>query len=442
MLNPDISFSIILLFYMIVVLLKPHSFESITIVFLIILFPLSRSDFVPRSSFGISGLNPFNFFWLIQMVVTIISVFNGKVKISLRDFFLGSMVVFAFLYFLAYVRAYLSVDDFTTYGKFFISHTSLTMENFFKPLQIFLFGFLVFIYTKKQNSAIVIYQAVVLSAILLGFIALLVFLNGSITAGSYTEGRSALTHTFGYHANSLGAVGVFFLTYILVAKEKAWEKIKLIGIGAAILIIALSFSRIAYLTTFIFMLFFYRKLNKLERRASMAIGIIVVLSFSAELLNRIGWGLSEKTIEQGQTIDAGRIEGIWLPLLPQIEKNLMIGSGMYGILKSDASKRGLHVNTPHSAYLEVLVDMGFLGLITLFFLFYRMYVRSKKVKNSEFPYILFVFMMLGLTGHSFYPYAANFMVFTSLGVMCFHYRKSIDLDNEYQKNPVSKKLQT
>jgi O-antigen ligase len=69
-------------------------------------------------------------------------------------------------------------------------------------------------------------------------------------------------------------------------------------------------------------------------------------------------------------ISAGRIEYIWLPLLPEIPKSPIFGHGLGSILWSEPMRRGagvtiLAVGHPHNAYLQALLDMGIVGLILL-----------------------------------------------------------------------------
>jgi O-antigen ligase len=69
-------------------------------------------------------------------------------------------------------------------------------------------------------------------------------------------------------------------------------------------------------------------------------------------------------------ISAGRIEFIWLPLLPELPKSPIFGHGLGSILWSEPMRRGagvtiLPVGHPHNAYLGALLDMGIAGLILL-----------------------------------------------------------------------------
>src|SRR6201982_422655 len=69
-------------------------------------------------------------------------------------------------------------------------------------------------------------------------------------------------------------------------------------------------------------------------------------------------------------ISAGRVDGLWLPLLPEVLRHPLFGNGISSILWSEAMRRGagsqvLAVTHPHNAYLEALLDMGLIGAILL-----------------------------------------------------------------------------
>ena len=62
-------------------------------------------------------------------------------------------------------------------------------------------------------------------------------------------------------------------------------------------------------------------------------------------------------------VSAGRIDEIWLPLLPEVLRSPIYGQGTWSILWSEAMRQGAGITIapvghPHNAYLQALLDMG------------------------------------------------------------------------------------
>src|SRR6185295_10127761 len=81
-------------------------------------------------------------------------------------------------------------------------------------------------------------------------------------------------------------------------------------------------------------------------------------------------------------ISAGRIDGLWLPLLPEVLKNPFFGSGHSSILWSEAMRMGggqtvLLVTHPHNAFLQALLDMGIVGLVLICAYYVHVYRRAR-----------------------------------------------------------------
>ena len=67
--------------------------------------------------------------------------------------------------------------------------------------------------------------------------------------------------------------------------------------------------------------------------------------------------------EGANAVSADRINGIWLPLLPELWKSPLWGNGFNSILWSFPMQTGaISVGHPHNAYLEAMLDMGIVGL--------------------------------------------------------------------------------
>ena len=66
-------------------------------------------------------------------------------------------------------------------------------------------------------------------------------------------------------------------------------------------------------------------------------------------------------------VSAGRVSGICQPLLPWVTESPIWGHGLQSILWSPAMRADhmLQVTHPHSAWLQAVLDTGFIGLVLL-----------------------------------------------------------------------------
>jgi hypothetical protein len=83
-------------------------------------------------------------------------------------------------------------------------------------------------------------------------------------------------------------------------------------------------------------------------------------------------------------VSAGRIDEIWLPLLPELLRNLPFGNGHGSILWSDAMKGGsiLIVSHPHNAYLQALLDIGLVGFALVAAFFLHVWRKLRLLRND------------------------------------------------------------
>jgi O-antigen ligase len=96
------------------------------------------------------------------------------------------------------------------------------------------------------------------------------------------------------------------------------------------------------------------------------IAAVALFALPGAVYDRIATGSGEGL----NAISAGRLDGIWLPLLPEVMRSPVYGSGLGSILWCEAMRVGggasvLRVTHPHNAYLQALLDMGIAGLVVL-----------------------------------------------------------------------------
>ena len=89
--------------------------------------------------------------------------------------------------------------------------------------------------------------------------------------------------------------------------------------------------------------------------------------------------------EGADAVSAGRIEGIWLPLLPELLKSPVWGNGLSSVLWSFPMLNGIMaaVGHAHNAYLETALDMGFVGLALMLAYFAHVWRGFRKLASRN-----------------------------------------------------------
>ncbi len=405
-------------------------FFSVSAMLLIV--PISNAAFMPRSVFGIAGVNVANVVWFFAFISVAISMHNKKGSLYLHKYLISPVFIFMFLYLLAAIWTFIDIKSIEA-GTFDITRLSVLLEKIFKPIQFFIAGWIVMSACMFKDNKKNIQRVMYFIPLLLVPIQLYYFFMGGSVGDEYSGGRGLISTSIGYHANELGAVGTYLLAIILLVKEDSWQLIRYFAIGATLIIIAVSFSRMAYITTIMLFAFTFSKFTKKEKTALISMVAIVVLVFSAQLINRINFGVNDNSTKADiNSISANRIDGIWSPLFPHIVYNIVVGSGVYGLLKAGPVSRSMPTH-PHNAYMQVVLDMGVVGLIVLFWMLIRFFKIDKRPDNA-FKYLIICWMMMGLTGHSFYPIFANFLVWVGYGFVLAGQQDKSMKDAESVKN--------
>jgi O-antigen ligase len=236
----------------------------------------------------------------------------------------------------------------------------------------------------------------------------------------------------GMHANDLGRLHLFAFALLLFVwadtKRPGMKLFLTLTLGLLGIALVLTFSRAALAGAVIVgALFLMWKFN--ARSLSLAlIAVVLAALFGADAL------YSRMTLGFGQGADAvsaGRIDGIWLPLLPELAKSPVWGQGLNSILWSFpmVTESMLRVGHPHSAYLEALLDMGIVGLVVLLAFYAHVWkeFRALGVNASLSPELrglfqgaaaaLIAFLAACVVGSSLRPDAESAYLWIAIGLM-------------------------
>jgi O-antigen ligase len=335
-------------------------------VVLIVVLPLSQTNLFPHSMFGVPALNPFN----ILIMATLASYALRDKIASLAPRPLVWLYVLPIL--IAGLMGMPHVDEILPY--FFERDTlrftgpwGYFLDFTIRPLLIVAVAMLVGVAVRRSQRPERFIVAIMISVWLIALTELVSVALANVRLGSLASAgaRTFFAELFGLHANDLGRL--FAIAYALLlfvwweTKSAALKSALFVTLGVISLALLLTFSRGGFLGFFLASaLFVLWKFNAKTVSLALIAMLFAVVLMPEPLYDRLTFGWEEDV----NAVSAGRIEGIWLPLLPELARSPIWGSGIGSTMWSQPLLNGamLIVGHPHNAYLEAALDMGFLGL--------------------------------------------------------------------------------
>jgi O-antigen ligase len=337
-------------------------------VLLILMLPVYDSSLFPHELMGITGLNPVNLL-LAGTLVSYLLRANREPGRLLQPQLIWLFVVPIII---GGVMGSFRVDEIV---PAFIEDMSVSFHNapgylrdmvvrpLFVPLMALLIGVAVTRSQKAERYIIPIALSVwIIALIELGYVAYSGVRLGLLAAPSMRGFFAAI----GLHANDLGRL--FAIAYALLlftwweAKKPGLKMFLFITMGVLSFALLLTFSRGAFVGFLLInALFLAWKFNYKTLSLAIVVMAVCALFMPGYVYNRVLLGIGEGDLD---AVSAGRIDGIWLPLLPEILVSPLWGQGLGSILWSTPMETGsmLLVGHPHNAFLEALLDMGVIGL--------------------------------------------------------------------------------
>jgi O-antigen ligase len=184
-----------------------------------------------------------------------------------------------------------------------------------------------------------------------------------------TSARGLMSLALGINDNELGKM--YLIAYALLlftwadSREFGLRLALLVSMAMLIIAIVLMFSRATYAGFLVAnVLFLLWRRNAKTMVLVGLLGAVALFLIPDAVYDRLAYGVGSGS----NTISSNRIEQIWLPLLPDVLRSPIYGSGLSSILWSDGMRGADEVTIkgvghPHNAYLEIVLDMGLIGLI-------------------------------------------------------------------------------
>jgi O-antigen ligase len=405
-------------------------------VLLVVLLPLSASSLFPSGQLGIRGLNPINL-----LVLGTLASFVLHGGLARPGVVLPRALVLAYLppFLLAGLLGVQRVDDIPPifYEMMLVDFNTAApyvTEVVVKPLLIVVMAMMVAAAVARSRKPERLLTPLLVSiwalcALAIGFVALSgVALNDLARADA--RGFYA---TIGMHANELGRL--FLMAYALLlftwweTKSPWLQAVLFVTLGVVLLALVLTFSRAAFLGFLVVSgLFVLWKFNAKTLALALLAVVLGVLLMPEAVYQRATLGFASGDLDE---VSAGRVAGLWLPLLPEALRAPPWGYGLGSILWSDYMRGDTILPTthPHNAYLQAWMDTGVIGLV-LMLVFYAAVWRGFRSLSGN-PHVvpelrgffqgaaagLVAFLVTGWAGSSLMPARDWVFLWVAIGFM-------------------------
>jgi O-antigen ligase len=404
-------------------------------VLLIVLLPLSDSNIFPHALLGVTGLNPLNLLigatlvsylvrgrlqpagpavsprlvWLYIVPLAIAGILGSRHVGEIPGFFYDTMVIH-FLDAPGYLRDLLA-----------------------KPLLTVVIAVLVGAAVARSKKPEGFLIAIGVSVWLICLLSIwYVVRSGTSIAELSSTGSREFFSAIGLHANSIGRLYAVAYALLLFAwAESSDRKFKLACLatmGVIVVALMLTFSRGAFIGFIIVnALFLLWRVNAKTWAIVLLGGTALILMLPAEVFDRMALGFDQ----DANAVTAGRLDGIWLPVLPELWRSPIWGNGLGSVMWSDAMHKGLMLEVihPHNAYLEALLDIGVAGLVVVLAYFAHVWRNFRSLGSNAFlsPEMrgfyqgaaagLLGFLVTGFAGSSLAPLPEQAFLWMAIGMM-------------------------
>jgi O-antigen ligase len=216
------------------------------------------------------------------------------------------------------------------------------------------------------------------------------------------------------------------LAYAVSKKSKFFAG----GVVLSLCAIGIIYSRSAYLVIILCTFAFFLVSHRAKVLPWIMAGSLIALPLIPQsIIERALTGLAGNDVN---AISAGRVDQIWIPLIKEFMQHpldLIIGTGRFAIMSTDAFKSGaiLQVGHAHSMYLDTLFDAGIIGLsffLAFFFIFTKRFIKAHKLINDKVYLDILIgieisiaaFLIRGITDSFFFPTLTNSFLWLDLGL--------------------------
>jgi O-antigen ligase len=392
----------------------------------ILLSPFAGTSYLRENFLDIKGLKPFLVLGLSIFLISLLN-YQKASRMPKYAYYFGLAVILIFS-----ISIFRSLEHLYIFNKYFYAKDNLSIAGYLLSAYVkeilFFMPFVVIIkYANTERDLNRIMDIIYFTIIILSIALLYEYIIRRSWRMAYTS--EYLSDIYLMNRNQLA---MFYICGLSFAFRKYFLNKKIINIILILIIltsIGFLFSRTGYFAA-IFAIVAYLTISKRKKMLPVIVialvGFIMVMSTS--VIKRATTGFEEKDRD---TISAGRIDKIWIPLIKENvndTEKFLFGDGRNAIRASDSLLKGRisFLGEPHNMYLELLIDAGIISLIIIV-LFYYVILRNAfhtlqltteaHLKENLYACIVSIlcFLIAGMTGHSFFPMNSNVFIWVILG---------------------------
>jgi O-antigen ligase len=405
----------------------------IGVVLMAILLPLSATQVFPYGLLGIPGLNPMNV--LVATTLASYVIRGGSVRqlVPPRVLWLVAVpVLAASLIGMRHVHE-IAPEFYETESVLFTGPVGYFQQYGFRAMVILGVALLLGAAVARSDKPERFITPLILGLWLMVVIQLAFIVASGVPLRHLASPNARdFYEALGIHANEFGRVFVVGYALLLFVwwetKDAGLKALLFVTLALVSLSIVLTFSRAALLAYVVVNgIFLLWKFN--ARTVSLALFTVALAAALAPeyLWNRITFGFDDGA----NTVSANRLDGIWLPLLPEIWKSPLWGHGLGATMWSAPMLAGAmqFAGHPHNAYLEAVLDMGFIGLALLLAYYWHVWKGFRALGSNAFlspemrglfqgaTAAMVIFLITGMSGGSLRPEGEFCFMWLAVGMM-------------------------
>lgn len=361
---------------------------------LVFLMPIASTKIMPHKLLGITGFNPLNLAIGGTLLSLCLLLAFGKPRLPrfpwrYFSYFAGALLIAALI---GSRKVHLIPGYFyLTQESLYTTSMQYLRDELAKPLIMLVAIWMLSIAVSHSKTPERWLRGVSISVISLPVLIIAVVLLSGYGLGDLASpsSRSFLSVT-GLHANQLAVMllPAFSAALFMLPAEKnpIARLLTLAVIGAVLVALLLTFSRAAFLgIVLVGCSFFFLRGQVIYIVAGLVVTLVIAAVLPDAVIERATQGFGANSVgTKNDPLTAGRVGGIWIPLLPEIGKHLLLGDGINATMWSAPSRAMVFVEGhPHNAYLRLLMDHGLVGGMLIALFLYQTWRLFRRLANSE-----------------------------------------------------------